>query len=266
MKNINLSYKDLVSKIYYQGQAVDTRNARTTSLFGESISFDMADGFPLLNGRKMYYGGILGEYAAFLKGPKKNKDFTDEGCNYWQTWAEEDGTLNLDYGNAWIDFNGVNQMAQLLTTLRENPTDRRMLISAWRPDKLKELSLPCCHYAYQFYVRDGCLDMMWHQRSTDVMIGLPSDIILSALMLISIAREVGLEPGKSVMTLGDVHIYESHQDGVVEFLTRDPFITLPKYNYSHEPEPDNTDLRFYPEKFEVLGYAPMSAIKFELHG
>jgi thymidylate synthase len=215
-----LAYRDLVSEVYNSGEIRKTRNSITKSLFGGQLVINDVDKeLPLLTSRKMYPRGILGEFAAMINGPKSIKDFEKFGCNYWKLWADKDGKLELDYGNAWLDFNGVNQIDKVIETLKTNPTDRRMLITGWRPDRLNKLSLPCCHYAYQFYVREGkYLDILWVQRSVDVMVGLPSDILLAALWIITLAKEVGLIPGRITMSLGDCHIYESHFEQTEEFL------------------------------------------------
>ena len=147
-------YARLVRDILLTGDLRNTRNAPTIATFGKVLTvYDLMWGqFPILQGRKMYYKGVFGELAAFLKGPKTVKDFEREGCNYWFNWAEEDGSLNVDYGNAWLDFNGVNQLEAVLESLRTDPTGRRHIITGWRPDNLHNLSLPCCHLLYQWYV------------------------------------------------------------------------------------------------------------------
>ena len=221
MRPFETAYATLIQAIMAAGTKKQTRNGETKSLFGMSLEVDGLDlAFPIIQGRMMYPKGVLGELAAMLRKPKCIGDFEAWGCNYWKKWADEDGSINVDYGNAWFDFDGVDQIAQLKDKLKNNPNDRRMIISGWRPHKIDELSLPCCHYSYQFYVADGRLSMIWTQRSVDMMIGLPSDIIFAAAWLIAIANEFGLKPGKIKFDLGDCHVYEEHYNGAYEYISR----------------------------------------------
>lgn len=268
--NFEIDYAALIMKILTKGEVRETRNARTKAIFGESLVVDMSDTdqFPLLLGRKMFYKGVFGELAAILKGPKNVKDFEEMGCNYWKLWADsESGRLDIDYGNSWIDYNGVNQLSTLIETLRNNPTDRRMMITGWRPDRLEELSLPCCHHTYQWFVREGrYLDMIWMQRSVDTMIGLPSDIILAALWNTLIANEVGLQPGRIKMDLGDTHIYEPHWEQAKEYYSRVLLnlrwdkLDYPKLWLPREASCSNFD----PKDVVMIDYEPLEAMKFEL--
>lgn len=227
------NYANLIYNIINYGEERDTRAGKTRSLFGKTLEVDLQFGFPLLEGRKMFYKPVLGEMAAFIRGPNNIEDFKKYGCNYWDAWggkeeldaigdvSKKTGHINVDYGNKWRNWNGADQLQNLVDTLRSNPTDRRMLISGWDPSNIGNLSLPCCHLLYQWYVRDGeHLDMIWYQRSVDTMVGLPSDVILAAIWNIMLANEVKLKPGKIVFMLGDTHIYENHMEGVNEYLAR----------------------------------------------
>jgi thymidylate synthase len=270
-------YAPLIRKIIRDGEKRSTRAGDAYSLFGETLTVDLAAGFPLLTGRRMFPRPILGELAAMLQGPKNVADFKKHGCNYWDAWGAKQGDclydgseaqggeLNLDYGNAWIDFNGVNQLEKLVNTLKTNPTDRRMLITGWRPDKLDELSLPCCHLLYQWYVREGTyLDMAWYQRSVDTMVGLPSDIVLAAAWTIILANQCGFKPGKVTMMLGDTHIYANHTTGVVDYLARleaYPFVEQPDYFIDEEATVES----FEPDDILITNYDAGPVIKFELN-
>lgn len=220
MPKFEQDYAALIARILLTGEERETRNGMTKSKFGMNLSVPIGrTGFPLLRGRKTWYKGVLGEYAAMIRKPTSVEDFKRWGCNYWELWAQPNGDLNVDYGNAWFDFNGVDQIAELKDKLANNPMDRRMIVSGWRPERLSSLDLPCCHYSYQFYVREGkYLDMLWTQRSVDMMIGLPSDIIFAAVWLISLAREFGLTPGTVHMSLGDCHVYGNHIDAAEQYL------------------------------------------------
>lgn len=216
MHQLEKDYAFLIARIFEKGITKETRNGETKSIFGEQLKFDMSDGyFPIMQGRKMFVQGVLGEYAAIIRQPKTLADFEAWGCNYWSKWAKEDGSINVDYGNAWF-ANG--QIAKLRDALLNNPNDRRMIINAWRPENLDDLDLPCCHYDYQFYVAENTLHLKWTQRSVDTMIGLPSDFILAGIMLKTFALEFGYLCGTVTMHLGDCHIYEEHYDGLIDYL------------------------------------------------
>lgn len=258
-------YGTLINKILHQGQKRPSRAGSTYSIFGETLEIDLQEGFPLLLGRKMYYKGVVGELAAMLRGPKSVEDFEKFGCNYWKDWGNEDGSINVDYGNAWIDWNGTNQLQILVDTLLSNPNDRRMLISGWRPDRLADLSLPCCHLLYQWYVRDGkYLDMIWYQRSVDTMVGLPSDIVLGALWNMLLANQCGFEPGKLTMMLGDTHIYSNHVEPTLDYIKQ--LNTVEKFEPTgYFLDPKATVFNFRPDMFEVHEYKPQKPVKFELN-
>jgi thymidylate synthase len=267
MQQFERDYCQLVQKILNKGEYRETRNSATISIFGESLTADLRNGFPILQGRKLYPAGVLGELAAMLRQPKNVKDFERWGCNYWKLWADkETGDLTVDYGNQWFDFNGVNQIADLKDKLANNPADRRMIINSWRPDRLDELSLPCCHYSYQFHVStDNVLSMIWTQRSVDVMIGLPSDMIFAAAWLIAIANEFNMVAGKIKMDFGDTHIYADHEESAYQYLgqaaiTKDVMVDW-DYNTSRM---DFTE--FEPSDLVLLNYNPQSPIIFKLHG
>jgi thymidylate synthase len=211
MTTFEANYIRLIKKIKREGVNKKSRNGITTSIFGEMIDLgDISEEFPILQGRQIHYKGVFGELAAMLNQPKNINDFKDHGCNYWDSWAKEDGSINIDYGNAWYNFNGYDQIAVLKDTLKNNPNDRRMIVTSWNPNNLADLDLPCCHMLYQFHVSNGKLNMLWTQRSVDTMIGLPSDAIFAAAWLIILANEVGLAPGNIKMSLGDIHIYQDH--------------------------------------------------------
>lgn len=258
-------YEALIEKILHTGEKKYGRNGNTYSVFGETLTIDLVHGFPLLSGRKIFYKGVFGELAAMLRGPKTIKDFEKYGCNYWKQWAQENGDISIDYGNKWLDFNGYNQLASVIDKLQNNPNDRRMLVTGWDPSNLENLDLPCCHYAYQWYVRDEShLDMLWHQRSCDTMIGLPSDIVFAAAWNIMLANEVGLIPGKITMTLGDTHIYEEHTMVAYEYLDRPKHRRLPTWQLlSMEGD---SHLEFTPEMLVIKDYTPNDILKFKLKG
>jgi thymidylate synthase len=262
------NYIKLVKKIVNEGEDKEGRNGGTRSLFGETIDLgNIFNEFPIIQGRKMHHKGVLGELAAMLNKPKHIDDFTDKGCNYWGKWAKEDGSINVDYGNAWYNFNGFDQIADLKHKLRTSPNDRRMIVSGWNPSNLDKLDLPCCHMVYQFHVSKGnTLNMLWTQRSVDTMIGLPSDAIFAAAWLIILANEVGLKPGNIKMSLGDTHIYHKHLDKVKDYLNQAKSIStyLPRWELLMEKERAMEE--FMPNMLALTSYKYRNPISFELIG
>lgn len=267
MRTYEQQYEDLVRDVLNNGEVRVTRNDRITkSLFGKTLTIDVALGFPLLNGRKMFYTGILGELCAILRGPKNISEFHKFGCKYWDMWGDpETGDIDIDYGNAWLDFGGFNQVDVVIDAVKNDPTNRRMLISGWRPDRLDSLSLPCCHYAYQFYVSDingvKTLNMMWHQRSVDVMVGLPSDVAFAAAWLIAMSYFTNTKPGKIMFTLGDTHIYEVHEANALIYLNTPKSYRLPAWSFNTEAD---TIYDLLPQDYTITGYNPKEKLKFEL--
>ncbi len=261
MQTFEKEYKKLIKRVL-NGTVRSGRNGKTVSIVGEQIKFDdlMFDHFPVITGRKMFINGIVGEMAAFLKGPKHVTDFEQQGCNYWKLWANEDGVLNVDYGNKWRDFHGTDQIATLIDNLKNDPYGRRHIIQSWDPSNLDNLSLPCCHYCYQFYVDDKKqLHLIWIQRSVDVMVGLPSDAVLAALLLLLICRSTDMKPGTITMQLGDVHIYSKHIKKIPGYLlTTAP--TAPQYSLDLTANIDN----FEASMFELKNYQFSKIIKFEV--
>lgn len=265
MQKFERDYAQLVQKILTQGEKRQTRNGETTSLFGAMLKVPMNGDmtFPLLQGRRTYPKGVLGELAAMLRKPTCLADFEKWGCNYWKLWAKEDGSINVDYGNAW---HADGQIERLKDSLANNPTDRRMIINGWRPANLDNLDLPCCHLLYQFYVRDGkFLDMIWYQRSVDTMIGLPSDIIFAAAWLISIANEFNLVPGEITMMLGDCHIYKEHYEAAkvyIDNVVYEPIATPPTYRLTAKTGKDFCT--FEPNDILLNVYQTHSKLNLEL--
>lgn len=205
--------------------------------------------FPLITSRQMFYKWVFWEMAAFFRWPKHIDDFKKFGCNYWNMWAKPNWDLNLDYGNKWINFNWVNQMQRVLNLLKTDPNNRRMLITGWDPSS-EDLSLPCCHYSYQFYVTEsGKLDMIWNQRSADLMVWVPSDIVFAAAWLIVVAQMTWFLPWKINMMLGDTHIYQEHWELAAEQVEREIHMP-PQYTVK-----DETNIfQFDPSDITIEGY------------
>ena len=227
MSKFEQDYIKLVSKVLASGEVRTSRAGPTVSLFGTTLTIDCLEKgrFPILTQRKIFTGGILGEEAAFLRGATDLKTFKDFGCNYWDAnaaaWAPnkdvpvEKQYVGRVYGaqwRAWIgDCGMVDQMAMLVEGLRSNPTSRRHLLTTYNPAELDEMCLPPCHLLAQFNVRtDKHLDCIVTMRSVDLCLGLPSDIILYAVLLLILCSETGYRPGKLTFMLGDTHVYQNH--------------------------------------------------------
>ena len=198
----------------------------------------------------------------------KLQDFKDRGCNYWDAWADNKGTLRLDYvtqlHNNLITLKGLQtpQLEALKIGLVNDKYSRRHIINLWVPENLHNLSLPCCHYSYQFIVStDNKLHMIWTQRSADVMVGIPSDMILAYLWVQCLSKELGFKPGEVTMNFGDTHIYEEHIAGAKQYLEvleprLIPIATLnDKFTCIEQ---------FYPDQLDIIQYEPHPALKFEL--
>ncbi len=263
-------YAKMVETILSHGERRQVRNGETYAMFGAALSIDVSKGFPLLQGRKLYYKPVLGELAAMFRGPTNIGDFQKFGCNYWDEWGDMEGYLKVDYGNSWLDFNGVNQLEQLVDGIKKDPTGRRHIVTGWRPDILPELSLPCCHLLYQFYIREGkYIDMIWYQRSADWMIGVPSDVILGAAWLAILGEQTGYEPGMLKMAFGDTHIYTNHVDGAVEYLRQ--VSRIPEGasgSFPYDVAPGISMETFDPNDITINGYEQgvyKPAIKFKLN-
>jgi len=248
MKYIDELYIELVSEIMSEGTVRETRNGETVSLFGTSIKFDVANGgLPLLSLRKIFTKGVVGEFKGFLQDAKTVEEFQALGCPYWDLWAGEDGKLELDYPPR-------EQWDALIEGIKNDPGSRRHMINVWNHERLDELSLPCCHFNYQFYVRDGFIDMIWTQRSLDVAIGLPSDLILATLYLSEIGRQTGLKPGTVKMNFGDTHIYREHWIPIAAMINH------------REPNKQKIDFHWDGEELIFDYYAPHDRIDFLLKG
>ena len=258
--NLEATYLSHMEKILRDGSRQKGRNGFTLSVPFLSLEWDLSNShLPLITTRQMFPKGILGEYAAMIRGPQHIKDFEKWGCNYWNKWADEDGSIRVDYGNAWIDYNGFNQMEWVLNELKTNPQSRRLLIDAWRPDRLSSLSLPCCHYSYQFWSDGKYLDLLWNQRSADWCIGVPSDILVASVMLCQFASLAELQARTVKMQFGDCHIYAEHIDGAKQQISRNPW-NPPKFVLK-----DQEDLySFVPDDLKLSEYKYEPSIRYEL--
>ena len=261
MTRYESKYLRIADEILIHGDYRKTRNGWVKSLFTQTLHFDISDGrFPVITTRKMNVDSVLGEYAAIIRGPKNIKDFQKWGCNYWNEFGDPDtGDLRIDYGNLWTDYDGVNQVEELLYNIRNHPNDRRLLIDAWKPTNTYKASLPCCHFLYQFYVDKNWLDLTVYQRSGDWMVGVPSDMIFAATFLANIASISNLKPRRINLIIGDCHIYEEHfsklNDQMSRAILRPPHFVLAK-------QEEFTD--FKPTDLNIIDYKHKEFIKYDL--
>lgn len=251
-------YLDLCKRVMTEGALKEDRTGTgTKSVFGHQMRFNMADGFPLLTTKKLHLKSIIYELLWFLQGDTNVRYLQEHGVRIWNEWADENGELGPVYGHqwrSWPDYNGgtIDQIQQVVDTIKNNPDSRRMIVSAWNPAEVDKMALPPCHSLFQFYVADGKLSLQLYQRSADIFLGVPFNIASYALLLQMMAQVTGYEAGDFVHTLGDAHIYKNHFDQVNLQLTRDPR-PLPKMKIN----PDVKDIfSFRYEDFELEEYDP----------
>ncbi len=269
-------YQDLLRHILEHGHKKEDRTGTgTTSVFGYQMRFDLSKGFPLVTTKKLHLKSIIHELLWFLKGDTNIKYLTENGVRIWNEWADEKGNLGPVYGHQWRNWNseGIDQIKEVIETIKKNPDSRRIMVSAWNPSVLPDTSkpfaenvannkaaLPPCHALFQFYVANGKLSCQLYQRSADVFLGVPFNIASYALLTMMIAQVCDLEVGDFVHTFGDVHIYNNHREQVELQLTRTPR-TLPVMKLN----PDVKNLfDFKYEDFSLEGYDPYPAIKGEV--
>ena len=285
-------YLNLLTEIKSKGTKKEDRTGTgTISIFGHQMRFDLNDGFPLVTTKKVNFNAILHELLWFIKGETNIEYLVKNNVNIWNEWpfqswlertnqsegltmhskewkdklqefidlvkkdnsfAKEYGDLGPVYGKQWRDFEGVDQLAQVIEDLKNNPNSRRHIVSAWNPKEIPIMiksGLPPCHTLFQFYVADGKLSCQLYQRSADVFLGVPYNIASYALLTCMIASVTNLEVGEFVHSLGDTHIYLNHFDQVEEQLSREPH-QLPKIEINKKD--DLFDYNF--EDFKLIDY------------
>ena len=259
-------YLDMLRHILDSGHRKDDRTGTgTISTFGYQTRFDLAEGFPLVTTKKVHLKSIIHELLWFLAGDTNVKYLQDNGVRIWNEWADADGNLGHIYGYQWRswpapDGSHIDQIANAVRDIRENPDSRRIIVSAWNVGELDRMNLPPCHAFFQFYVSGGRLSCQLYQRSADCFLGVPFNIASYALLTMMMAQVCGLEPGEFVHTFGDLHIYTNHLEQVNLQLTRTPR-ALPTMRIN----PDVHDIfAFRYEDFTLEGYDPWPAIKGEV--
>ena len=256
-------YLDLLRDILDNGvDKMDRTGVGTRSVFGRQMRFDLNEGFPLLTTKKMHLKSIIYELLWFIRGDTNVRYLQEHGVRIWNEWADENGDLGPVYGAQWRNWNGdgIDQLAEVIETLKRNPNDRRMIVSAWNPSQLKAMHLPPCHMMFQFYVANGKLSCMLYQRSCDMFLGVPFNIASYALLTMMIAQVCGLKLGDFVHVLGDTHIYHNHFEQVKEQLKRVP-LALPQMKINPDIK-DINDFKF--EDFELQNYQSYPPIKAQV--
>ena len=274
MKSFSMQqYLDLIRHIQTNGVTkTDRTGTGTTSVFGYQMRFDLSKGFPMVTTKKLHLKSIIHELLWFLKGDTNIGYLQENGVRIWNEWADENGNLGPVYGHQWRNWNSeeIDQIKDIIHTLKTNPDSRRMLVSAWNPSVLPDTSksfaenvannkaaLPPCHAFFQFYVADGKLSCQLYQRSADVFLGVPFNIASYALLTMMMAQVCDLEAGDFVHTFGDAHIYSNHKEQIELQLTRTPR-SLPTMRIN----PEVKDLfAFTYDDFELLDYNPHPLIK-----
>ena len=256
-------YIDLVKHVLEHGNKKEDRTGTgTVSVFGYQMRFNLAEGFPLLTTKKVHLKSIIHELLWFLQGSTNIAYLKENGVRIWDEWADENGNLGPVYGYQWRnwpkpDGTHIDQIAQVVNSIKNNPDSRRLIVSAWNVADVDQMKLPPCHAFFQFYVADGKLSCQLYQRSADVFLGVPFNIASYALLTMMVAQVCGLKLGEFVHTLGDAHIYSNHFEQMHEQLKRDPR-PLPTMHIN----PDVKDIfSFKFEDFTLEGYDPHPPIK-----
>lgn len=256
-------YLDLMRHVLDNGTKKEDRTGTgTISVFGYQSRYNLQRGFPLVTTKKLHLRSIIYELLWFLRGDTNTRYLNDNGVKIWDEWADDNGDLGPVYGSQWRNWptpNGesIDQIAQIVDQVRNNPDSRRIIVSAWNVGELDNMALPPCHAFFQFYVAGGKLSCQLYQRSADIFLGVPFNIASYALLTMMVAQVTGLEAGDFVHTLGDAHLYLNHLDQAREQLSREPG-ALPKMTLN--PERSSLfDFEF--GDFALTDYDPLPHIK-----
>jgi thymidylate synthase len=257
------AYLDLLQHILDTGsQKTDRTGTGTISVFGYQMRFDLSKGFPMLTTKKLHLKSIVYELLWFLNGDTNIKYLNDNGVRIWNEWADANGDLGPVYGKQWrswskSDGTTIDQITELIHTIKTNPDSRRMVVNAWNVGELADMALTPCHCLFQFYVADGKLSCQLYQRSADTFLGVPFNIASYALLTLMVAQVCDLEPGEFIHTFGDVHLYNNHIDQANIQLQRTPK-TLPTIKINPMVK-SIFDFKF--EDFELVDYVADPHIK-----
>jgi thymidylate synthase len=260
---IRRQYEDFVRHVYETGVPKrDRTGTGTVSAFGYQMRFDLAEGFPLVTTKKVHFKSVAIELLWFLRGDSNVRWLKENGVTIWDEWADENGDLGPIYGVQWRswptpDGDHVDQIAEVVRLLREEPESRRIVVSAWNVGELSKMALAPCHAFFQFHVSRDRLSCQVYQRSADVFLGVPFNIASYALLTHMLAQQTDLEVGELVWTGGDCHVYDNHREQVEALLSRAPF-GYPTLELHRRP-PTIFDYEY--EDFEVVDYRHHPAIR-----
>ncbi|RMX10264.1 thymidylate synthase [Vandammella animalimorsus] len=257
-------YETLLRHVFEHGTPkADRTGTGTRSVFGYQMRFDLAQGFPLVTTKKVHLKSIIYELLWFLRGDGNARWLQERGVTIWDEWADpQTGDLGPVYGVQWRswpapDGRHIDQIAQVIETLKHNPDSRRIIVSAWNVAELDQMALMPCHAFFQFYVADGRLSCQLYQRSADLFLGVPFNIASYALLTHMVAQQTGLQVGDFIWTGGDCHIYDNHVQQVREQLSRTPY-PYPQLHIRRQPA---SIFDYAYEDFEVRDYQHHPAIK-----
>ncbi len=256
-------YLDLMRHVLEHGVHKEDRTGTgTRSVFGWQMRFDLARGFPMVTTKKLHLRSIVHELLWFLSGETNVRYLRENGVSIWDEWADEHGELGPVYGYQWRhwptpDGREIDQVAEVIARIRQDPDSRRLIVSAWNVADLPRMALAPCHAFYQFYVAGGRLSCQMYQRSADIFLGVPFNIASYALLTHMVAQQCELEVGDFIWSGGDCHLYLNHLEQAREQLSRSPY-ALPRLAIGRRP-PTLFDYRF--EDFEVSGYESHPHIK-----
>ncbi len=258
-------YLDLLADILANGARRDDRTGTgTLGVFGRQIRFDLSAGFPMLTTKKLHLKSIVLELLWFLKGDTNVRWLQERGVRIWDEWADENGELGPVYGKQWRswaapDGRVIDQMANVVRSIKASPSSRRHIVSAWNPAEVDDMALPPCHCLFQFFVADGKLSCQLYQRSADTFLGVPFNIASYALLTMMMAKVTGYEPGEFIHTFGDAHLYLNHVDQAKEQLSRAPY----PFPVMHIADKDDI-FGFDYEDFRLEAYQAHPHIKAEV--
>jgi thymidylate synthase len=256
-------YEDFLRHVFTHGTPKSDRTGTgTVSVFGYQMRFDLAEGFPLVTTKKVHFRSVAIELLWFLRGDSNVRWLQERGVTIWDEWADADGDLGPVYGVQWRSWptpsgEHVDQVAEAVRLLREDPDSRRIVVSAWNVAEIPGMALAPCHAFFQLYVADGRLSCQVYQRSADAFLGVPFNLASYALLTHMLAQQVDLEVGELVWTGGDCHVYDNHREQVETQLSRDPF-PYPTLRLLRRPA---TVFDYEYEDFEVVGYEHHPGIK-----
>jgi thymidylate synthase len=256
-------YLELMDRVLITGaRQMDRTGTGTLSVFGAQLRFDLRAGFPVLTTKKLHLRSISVELLWFLRGDTNVRWLQERKVSIWDEWADEEGDLGPVYGKQWRDWaaadgRGIDQIAELIETIRSSPASRRQIVSAWNPGELHAMALAPCHCLFQTYVADGRLSLQLYQRSADIFLGVPFNIASYALLTHMLAQQCGLEVGEFVWTGGDCHLYLNHLDQARLQLAREPG-PLPRLEITRKPDAIDA---YEPEDFVLHGYEAQAHIR-----